>query len=387
MINFNFISPTKVFFGKDKEKEVGNIISSYGYKNIAIVYGMGSIKKNGLYDKVINSLKENNINYYEVYGVQANPTLSFVNKAIAYLKDKNIDFILGIGGGSAIDTAKQIAHTIYYDGDPFDMNMGVISQDNYIPFGAIPTISAAGSELSDSCTITNDLVTPNIKRGFNRDSNRPLFAILNPEITYSVDKYQTACGVTDIMMHTLERYMNPNDSCNLANEFGFGLLRNVMKYGKVAIEDPTNYEARAELMLSCSYSHNGITGLGKKMFMRCHKLAAYITANYPTTAHGATLAVIWPAWCYYILDNKEANKQLEVLAKEVFNKETAKEGIDAFVNYLKEIGMPTTLDELGVDVDIEKLALQFSKSKTTSVKNDFKELDYQAFIDIYRSVK
>ena len=163
MINFNFISPTKIYFGKDKENEVGDIINSYNFKNIALIYGGGSIKKNGLYDRVINSLKNNNINYYEISGVVANPKLSFVKKAISTLKDKNIDLILAVGGGSVIDTAKLISHAMYYDNDPFDFNIGKAKNQSTIPVGVILTISAAGSELSDSCVISNDEVIPFIK--------------------------------------------------------------------------------------------------------------------------------------------------------------------------------------------------------------------------------
>ena len=378
MINFNFISPTKIYFGKDKENEVGDIINSYNFKNIALIYGGGSIKKNGLYDRVINSLKNNNINYYEISGVVANPKLSFVKNAIFTLKDKNIDLILAVGGGSVIDTAKLISHAMYYDNDPFDFNIGKAKYQSTIPVGVILTISAAGSELSDSCVISNDEVIPFIKKGFNSDSNRPLFAILNPEITYSVNKFQTGCGIVDILMHTLERYMNNTDECILSENIAIGLLKSVLHYGKIAIEKPNDYEARANLMLASSLSHNGLTGLGKKQLMRVHALEHILSGCYDEVAHGEGLAVLWPAWCEYVLDNKKANTLLKTLAKELFNKDNAYDGIIALKEYFNEIGMPTSLTQLKLNkpLDIEYMAKQI---KTI---NDFKTLDYDSFKEI-----
>lgn len=388
MTDFNFISPTKLFFGKDKEKEVGKIISSYSFKKIALVYGKGSIKKINLYDSVINSLKENNIDYIEVGGVEANPKLSFVKNANKLLKDENIDMILAVGGGSVIDTAKSISHSLNYKGDPFDFNNGIAKSNKVIPVGVILTISAAGSELSDSCVISNDEATPFIKKGFNSETNRPLFAICNPTLTYSVSKYQTACGIVDIMMHTLERFMNPNDNCMLSEMFCIALLKTVMHYGKIAYNDPTNYEARAELMLASSYSHNGITGLGKKQKLRVHILEHILSGCYDEVAHGAGLSILWPAWCLYVLDNKKANEQLTTLAKELFNKNDAIEGIMELKKFFKEINMPTSLSDLNLkeEINIEKMALLYSNNKTKVVE-DFKPLDYNAFVEIYNIAK
>lgn len=388
MINFEFISPTKVFFGKDYEHQIGEIISSYNYKKIALIYGGGSIKKNGLYDNVINSLNQNDITYIEISGVEPNPKLSFVKKAKEVLKNENIELILAVGGGSVIDTAKSLSHSINYKGDPFDFNIGKASNNKVIPVGVILTISAAGSELSDSCVISNDEVTPYFKKGFNSDSNRPLFAILNPELTFTVNKFQTGCGIVDILMHTLERFMNANDDCILSENIAIGLLKSVLHYGKIAIKEPNNYEARAILMLASSLSHNGLTGLGKKQLMRVHAVEHILSGCYDEVAHGEGLAILWPAWCLYVLDNKKANKLLTTLAKELFNKETALEGINALKEYFNEIGMPTSLNQLKLNspLDIELMALEFSSNKTKSIK-DFKTLDYQAFIEICNLAK
>ena len=388
MNNFNFISPTHLYFGKDKEKEVGKIISNYGYKKVAFVYGKNSIKANGLYNSVIKSLNDYNIEFIEISGVEANPKLSFVKKANETLKNKQIDLILAVGGGSVIDTAKLISHSLNYDGDPFDFFTLKAKPQCCIPVGVILTISAAGSELSDSCVISNDEVLPFIKKGFNSNTNRPLFAICNPTLTYSVSKYQTACGIVDILMHTLERFMNPNDECMLSNNFAIGLLKTVLQYGKIAYNEPTNYEARAELMLASSYAHNGITGLGKTQKLRVHMLEHILSGVYDEVAHGAGLSILWPAWCLYVLDNEKANKQLKILAKELFNKNDAIEGIMELKKYFKEINMPTSLSDLNLKetINIEKMALIFSNNKTKVIE-DFKPLDYNAFVEIYNIAK
>ena len=388
MINFDFISPTKLFFGKGKENEIGKILSSYGFNKIALVYGGGSIKKIGLYDKVIKALNEYNIEFIEISGVEPNPKLTHVKKAIELLKNENIQLVLAVGGGSVIDEAKSIAHGLVNDGDPFDFNTFKRISNKVLPVGVILTLSAAGSELSNSCVISNDEVDPYMKNGFTSDLNRPLFSICNPELTYSVNKFQTGCGIVDILMHTLERFVNLNDECMLSEQFAIGLMKTVLHYGKIAIENPCDYEARANLMLASSYSHNGLTGLGKTQFMRAHVLEHTLSGCYDEVAHGAGLSVIWPAWCLFALQDERANKQLTVLAKELFNLDNAYDGIIALRNYFKDIGMPITLEELNTKtpIDIEKLALTFSKNKTKVVK-DFIDLDYYTCKEVFERAK
>ena len=385
MINFDFISPTKIFFGTDKENEVGKIIASYGYKKIALVYGGGSIKKIGLYDKVIASLNENDINFVEISGVEPNPKLSHVKKSIKRLENENIELILAVGGGSVIDEAKSIAHGLVNEGDPFDFNISKRISNCALPVGVILTLSAAGSELSTSCVITNDEVMPFKKNGFNNELNRPLFAICNPVLTYSVNKFQTGCGIVDILMHTLERYMNPTDSCMFSEQMAIGLMKTVLHYGKIAIENPSDYDARANLMLASSYSHNGLTGLGKKQAMRVHGLEHTLSGCYDEVAHGAGLSVLWPAWCMFVVNEPRANKQLTTLAKELFNLDNPVDGINALKQYFKDIGMPTTLSELNTKtpIDIEKLALTYSNNKTRVV-SDFINLDYESAKQVFK---
>lgn len=385
MINFEFISPTKMYFGKDTEKQVGSIIASYGYKKVALIYGGGSIVKIGLYNTVINSLNESNIEFVEISGVEPNPKLSHVKKAINQLKNENIELILAVGGGSVIDEAISIAHGLKNDCDPFIFNTGEKISEKALPIGVILTLSAAGSELSNSCVITNDEVTPFVKKGFTSDLNRPLFAICNPVLTYSVNKFQTGCGIVDTLMHTLERFVNPNDSCMLSEEIAIGLMKTVLHYGKIAINKPDDYEARANLMLASSLSHNGLTGLGKKQFMRAHGIEHALSGCYDEVAHGAGLSVIWPAWCKFVVNEPRANKQLSKLAKELFNVNDPLKGIEELKCYFKEIGMPVSLKELKLNssLDIEKIANEYTNNKT-KVYKDFIDIGYEQCLEILK---
>ena len=388
MNNFEFISPTKIYFDNKVEEKIGAIIKNYGFKNVLFIYGKGSIKENGLYDRIINSLNSNDITFKEVSGVSANPKLSFINEIIKKYHNEKFDLILAVGGGSVIDSAKLLSHALYTNNDPFDYVLKKVISKKVIPVGVILTISAAGSELSSSCVITNDLVNPMIKIGFNDDLNRPLFTLLNPTLTYSVSKFQTGCGIVDSLMHTLERFMNPHDNCTLSENMAIGLLKTILKYGKIAINEPNNYEARAELMLASSLSHNGLTGLGKAMNLRVHGLEHVLSGFHDEIAHGLGLAALWPAWCIYVLDNEKANKQLTILAKELFNKKSAKEGIEELIKYFKEIGMETSLNKFNLKnpLNIEEMAMFYSNNKT-KVVDDFKPLDYNAFVRIFNIAK
>lgn len=385
MINFDFISPTKLFFGKDKELEVGKIISSYGFNKIALVYGGGSIKRIGLYDNVISSLNQYNIKFIEIDNVEPNPKLSHTKKAINLLENEDIELILAVGGGSVIDEAIAISHGLANNCDPFIFISGNKVSNKALPIGVILTLSAAGSELSNSCVITNDEVVPYYKKGFTSDLNRPLFAICNPSLTFSVNKFQTGCGIVDILMHTLERYMNPTDSCMFSEQIAIALMKTVLYYGKIAINEPNNYEARANLMLASSFSHNGLTGLGKKQFMRAHGIEHALSGCYDEVAHGEGLAVIWPAWCKFVLNEPRANKQLTVLAKQLFDKDNALDGILALQEYFQDIGMPTSLSKLNLkkELNIETIANEYTFNKT-KIYEDFIDIGYEQCIEILK---
>lgn len=355
MEQFSFYTPTKVIFGKGVQSQVGAVIKSYGFKKILFHYGSGSIKKSGLYDQIVASLRENGIEFVELGGVQPNPKLSLSRKAAQLCIDEKVEMILAVGGGSVLDSSKSAAAGAANHCDPWEFSSGARVLEKSLPVGAVLTIAAAGSEMSDSCVITNEEGW--FKRGFNSDHNRPLFAIMNPELTYTVSKYQTACGVTDIMMHTLERYFCMNGDVALTDHLAEGLLRSVIEAGKVVMDKPDDYEARATLMWASSLSHNGLTGCGRNFMMRCHQIEHELSGMYDRVAHGAGLAVIFPAWAKYIYKNEKALPRFCQFAQRVWGIEmdfehperTALAGIEACENFFKSLGMPVRLSELDVD--------------------------------------
>lgn len=355
MEQFSFYTPTKVIFGKGVQSQVGAVIKSYGFKKILFHYGSGSIKKSGLYDQIVASLRENGIEFVELGGVQPNPKLSLSRKAAQLCIDEKVEMILAAGGGSVLDSSKSAAAGAANHCDPWEFSSGARVLEKSLPVGAVLTIAAAGSEMSDSCVITNEEGW--LKRGFNSDHNRPLFAIMNPELTYTVSKYQTACGVTDIMMHTLERYFCMNGDVALTDHLAEGLLRSVIEAGKVVMDKPDDYEARATLMWASSLSHNGLTGCGRNFMMRCHQIEHELSGMYDRVAHGAGLAVIFPAWAKYIYKNEKALPRFCQFAQRVWGIEmdfehperTALAGIEACENFFKSLGMPVRLSELDVD--------------------------------------
>ncbi len=355
MEQFSFYTPTKVIFGKGVQSQVGAVIKSYGFKKILFHYGSGSIKKSGLYDQIVASLRENGIEFVELGGVQPNPKLSLSRKAAQLCIDEKVEMILAVGGGSVLDSSKSAAAGAANHCDPWEFSSGARVLEKSLPVGAVLTIAAAGSEMSDSCVITNEEGW--LKRGFNSDHNRPLFAIMNPELTYTVSKYQTACGVTDIMMHTLERYFCMNGDVALTDHLAEGLLRSVIEAGKVVMDKPDDYEARATLMWASSLSHNGLTGCGRDFMMRCHQIEHELSGMYDRVAHGAGLAVIFPAWAKYIYKNEKALPRFCQFAQRVWGIEmdfehperTALAGIEACENFFKSLGMPVRLSELNVD--------------------------------------
>mgnify|MGYP005605619467 CR=1 FL=1 len=351
MLNFTYYTPTKVFFGKDTEKEVGKIIKSYGFKKIMLHYGKASIKKSGLYDVIVNSLKENGIEFFELGGVEANPKLSLVKEGAELCKKEKPELILAVGGGSVIDSSKAIGAAALVDFDPFLFNMKEKTPEKTIPVATVLTLAAAGSEMSSSCVVTDE--KRKLKRGFSSDLNRPLFSIMNPELTFSVSPFQTACGTVDIMMHTLERYFTREKNVDLTDRIAEGLLKSVVDAGRKAMANPEDYEARATLMWASSLSHNDLTGAGRQVFLTCHQIAHEINAIYDNLAHGETLAIVFPAWAKYM--SKKVVTPFAQYAERVFDvkgntpEAAAEEGIRLTEEYFKSLGMPTTLAEVNVD--------------------------------------
>lgn len=389
MLNFEFYSPTKIYFGRNQELEVGRIIKEYGFKKVLIHYGQSSIKKIGLYDKIVSSLNNHQIDFIELGGVEPNPKIDLVYKAVRLCKNHKVDFILAIGGGSVIDSAKACAVGACTDEDPWRFNLHEIKPKKSLPVGVILTISAAGSELSNSCVISNQ--DGGWKRGFNHDLIRPLFAVMNPELTFSVSKYQTGCGIVDILMHTLERYFNDVPNVDLTDQISQGLLKAVIDAGRIAINYPNDYEARATLMLASSLSHNGLTGLGGRTYFTVHRLEHEISGMFDEVAHGAGLAVLFPAWAKYVYHQyleKFAQFAYQVMKvdKSLPLDIASRQGIDLLEAYFREIGMPTRFSDLGIDENSFEEMANKALGKN-QVLAGIVPLDKKMIIDIFELAK
>ena len=401
-INFNFHMYTENVFGKDTENRTGEMVKKYGGSKVLIVYGGGSVKRSGLFDRVTASLDKAGIKYTEFGGVKANPTRSLAYKAIEFAKKEKIDFVLGLGGGSAIDTAKVVALAMVYDGDVWDLFSG---WDNYsvkllpakmMPVGTIHTLSSTGTENSGAVVIVDDVAEIQKKVGTMwPDVARPVFAIMNPELTYSVPVYQKAAGAVDAFSHTLERYFQHN-TCSLADEFSFALLRNVIKYGKATIDNPTDYESHAEMMLNASFAHNDVTGLGRTPGgYSVHGLEVTLSGRFDTT-HGAGIGLIIPPWLTYIVNHSSLEDAMRVaqLAVQVFGvmvdmsdpRRVALEGIQRIREWLRSLGMPLTLTELGVKNSPEDLA-KYARNNSEGILPGFLHLDKKAVTEIFASIK
>lgn len=387
MLDFLYHTPTKVYFGKGKHKDVGNIIREFKCKKVMFLYGKGSIKENGLYEDILTSLIDNNIEYVEFGGVEPNPKLSFVREAIVVARENSVEMILAVGGGSVIDAAKYIASGTLSDCDVWDFVTRKESPKRALPVGCILTISAAGSEMSSSAVITNEGL--HMKRGFNSEFNRCKFAICNPELTYSVSKYQTACGIVDIMSHTMERYFSVCEDTDLTDRIAESVLKSVISAGRVAIDNPFDYEARATLMWASSLSHNDLTGCGRAVTLAVHQLEHALSGEYDHIAHGAGLAVLFPAWARYVLEyNIERFAQFARRVwdvDEISDEYAAKAGVEKMAEFFVSIGMPATLDEFGLNSDsCEKLAQLCTFNNARTVKS-YIELDFDKIKEIFKS--
>ena len=386
MKDFIYYAPTKVIFGKEKHKDIGNIIREYGYKNIMLQYGQGSIKKSGLYDEIMASLKESGINVIEMGGVEPNPKLSFVREAVKVAKENNVEMILAVGGGSVLDSSKYTAAGACADCDPWDFPTGKKKVENALPVGCILTIAAAGSEMSSSAVITN--MELNMKRGFNSEFNRCKFAIMNPELTYSVSKYQTACGVVDIMAHTMERYFMPCEPTDLTDRIAESVLKAVISAGTTLMENPENYDARANMMWASSISHNDLTGCGRENALPVHQLEHALSGEYDHIAHGAGLAVLFPAWAKYIY--KYNTSRFAQFARRVWDctaeddEAAALWGIEKMSEYFTSLGMPTCLADFDLDeACIDRLSDLCTFGRQRTVKS-YIDMDYEVIKGIFR---
>lgn len=368
MNNFDWYAPTHIVFGRGTESEVSSLLKSSKCNRVLLHYGSGSVIRTGLLGKIKSSLDKAGIDYIELGGVVANPRLSLVYEGIELAKSKGVDFILAVGGGSVIDSAKAIAYGAVADFDVWDLYDRKRTPESALPVGVVLTIAAAGSEMSNSSVITNE--NGGIKRGYSNNMVRPKFAILNPELTMTLPDFQTACGCTDIMMHTMERYFTSAGNMELTDGIAEALLRTVIKNALILVEDPKNYEARAEVMWAGSLSHNGLTGCGNGGDdFATHRIEHEISGMFDV-AHGAGLAAIWGSWARYVLD--DCLPRFKQFATNVWNvedsgdcREVALEGIARTEDFFKSIGMPISLNDFGFELTdevIDELAEKCEKA-------------------------
>lgn len=384
MENFEFLNPVKIIFGKKTEEKVGEVTKQYG-KKVLLHYGGGSIKKNGIYDAVIQSLNDAGVEFYELGGVKPNPRVSLVREGVELCKEKGIDFILAVGGGSVIDSAKAIGIGALYDGDVWDFFAEKATVQNTLPVGVVLTIPAAGSETAPGSVVTNEEGW--LKRTVIHQSMRPKFAIMNPEFTYTLPAYQTASGAADIMSHVMERYFTQVEHTDFTDRLCEATLQTIIKYAPLALKEPENYDYRAELMWAGTIAHNDLLATGRIGDWSSHEIEHELSAVYDVT-HGAGLAVIFPAWMKYVYKhnlNRFVQFAVRVWGVEYdFNnpERTALEGIQRLLNFSKEIGLPVTLRELDVpESDLEKLANRCCGHRTLG---NFVQLKEEDILKIYK---
>ena len=359
MNDFDFYSPTYFVFGRGREAEAGTYVKKFGGSRVLVLYGGQSAKKSGLLDRVLASLNGAGLHTVELGGVKPNPRSGLVYEGIDLCRKEGIDFLLAVGGGSVIDTAKAIAIGVPYEGDFWDFFSGKVPE-KALPVGTVLTISASGSEGSPDSIITNEKTLD--KNSAEADCLRPCFSILDPALTESLPPYQTACGVTDIMAHAFERYFTNTEDVEVTDRLLEGVLLTMLHEGPRVMADPHDYGARANIMWAGMVCHNDMMGVGRKQDWNSHHLEHVLSARYDC-AHGAGLAVIMPAWMRYCADHHDGLRMAQ-MAVRVFGcqmdfadpRRTALEGIAAFRAFLKSIGMPLTFAEIGADpADIPKL--------------------------------
>jgi alcohol dehydrogenase YqhD (iron-dependent ADH family) len=386
MNNFSFYSPTYFAFGKDTENKVGQYVKRFMGSRVLIHYGGGSVVRSGLLDRVMASLKAEDIFYMELGGVEPNPRSGLVYKGIEICKKNEIDFILAVGGGSTIDSAKAIAAGAKYDGDFWDFFEGK-EVESALKVGTVLTIAAAGSEGSGDTVITKE--EGMLKRGAGSDVLRPAFSVLNPELTTTLPLYQTACGATDIMAHVFERYFTNTKDVEITDRLCEAVLLTMVKEVPKVMKDPSDYEARANIMWAGMVAHNNLVGVGREQDWSSHVIEHELSALYDC-AHGAGLAVIFPAWMKYVMHH-DVNRFAQIAVRlwgcnmDFLNPEnTAREGIQKFEEFLTSIGMPINFKELGAkEEDIELLASKVGLKGNETI-GGFVKLNTKDIENIYR---
>jgi alcohol dehydrogenase YqhD (iron-dependent ADH family) len=391
MENFVYYNPTKVIFGKDTEITVGKEVKKYGSKVLVHYYGDEWIKKSGLLERIISSLKAEGLKIIELPGVQPNPRLKLVYEGIKIVKEKGVDFILAVGGGSAIDSAKAIAIGVPYNGDVWDFYTGKSEVKETLPVGVILTIAAAGSETSASSVITNE--NGWYKRSIDGcDIIRPKFAIMNPELTYTLPPYQTASGGVDIMSHVMERFFSVTQYVDITDRLCEAVLKTVIKNLPIVLKEPDNYNARAEIMWAGSLAHNDLVGTGRKPAFACHYIEHDIGGIYDV-AHGAGLTAIIPSWMRYIF--KERLEAFVKFAVRIWNVDynfeepvrTALKGVERLEDFFRQVSMPVTLKELDANISEDRFDEIARKSTEKGPIGFFRPLDKDDVVNILKMAK
>ena len=393
MIDVNYYAPTQVVFGEYSEEKVADLVKKYGGHKVLVHYGGKSAIQSGLLDKICNLLKEGGLEIFPLGGVVPNPRLSKVHEGIALCRKEGIDFLLAVGGGSVIDSAKAIAYGVPYDGEVWDFYAGKAEAVTCLPVASVLTIPAAGSEMSEASVITNE--DGNIKVGYSNDISRPKFAIMNPRRTMTLPPYQTAAGVTDMMMHTMERYFTHDTDMTFTDALAEAVLRTMKECVFAVLKDPEDYRNRAQIMWGGSIAHNGLTGCGVEEDWSTHCLEHELSALFDVT-HGAGLAAVWPSWARYVYKEEISRfVQFAVNVMDVPNdfsdpEGTALKGIEAVEKFYHAIGMPINIHELLgreiTDDEIREMARKCSHDGTITI-GGFKVLTREDMEAIYQMAR
>ena len=373
MKDFKYYAPTEVVFGEQSEEQVARLVKKYGGTKVLVHYGGQSAIRSGLLDKICGLLDEGGVAYVKLGGVVPNPRLSLARQGIELCRKEGVDFILAVGGGSVIDSAKCIGYGVCMEGDVWDVYLGKATPTAMLPVACVVTIPAAGSEMSEASVITNE--DGNVKLGYSNDLSRPRFAIMNPRRTFTLPPYQTAAGVTDMMMHTMERYFTHDDDMDFTTDIAEATLRSIKSAVFAVLRDPENYRYRAQIMWGGSLMHNGLTGCGFSDDWATHQLEHELSGMFDVT-HGAGLAAIWPSWARYVMhENLSRFVRFAVNVMDVPNdftdpEGTALRGIEAMERFYHAIGMPINIKELLghyiTDEEIREMTRKCSRDYTAT---------------------
>ena len=371
MKDFNYYAPTEVVFGEESEEQVARLVKKYGGTKVLVHYGGNSAVRSGLLEKVYKLLDQGNIAHVSLGGVVPNPRLSLAKEGIELCRKEGVDFILAVGGGSVIDSAKCIAYGVDFKGDVWDIYLGKAEPTCMLPIAAVLTIPAAGSEMSEASVITNE--DGDVKLGYSNNMARPKFAIMNPRRTFTLPPYQTAAGVTDMIMHAMERYFTKDDDMDLTTDLAEAVMRRMKTAVFDVLKNPENYRQRAQIMWGGSIAHNGLTGCGVHDDWATHQLEHELSGMFDVT-HGAGLAAIWPSWARYVMhENLSRFVRFAVNVMDVPNdfsnpEETALKGIEAMERFYHAIGMPINIKELigrdVTDAEIKEMTRKCSRDFT-----------------------